>query len=156
MSTSTTPPPTVSSHIRIARPTTSLPALRPFYITGLGFTPLYEFTAHAGFSGMMLGHPGAGYHLEFTVKDSVEDQTPTEIRAPSDENLFVFYLPDEEKWREAVRRMESAGFEAKKPGNPYWEDRGRTFEDPDGYRVVLQNAGWENEGVRGRWLDSLK
>ena len=26
--------------------------------------------------------------------------------------------------------------------NPYWDKRGRTFEDPDGYRVVLQNARW--------------
>ena len=23
-------------------------------------------------------------------------------------------------------------------------ERGRGFEDPDGYRVVLQNAGWSN------------
>ena len=27
--------------------------------------------------------------------------------------------------------------------NPYWEIRGRTFEDLDGYRVVLQNSAWE-------------
>jgi hypothetical protein len=26
--------------------------------------------------------------------------------------------------------------------NPYWEEAGVTFEDPDGYRVVLQNAEW--------------
>lgn len=26
--------------------------------------------------------------------------------------------------------------------NPYWDQRGKTFEDPDGYRVVLQNASW--------------
>lgn len=23
---------------------------------------------------------------------------------------------------------------------PYWDKQGKTFEDPDGYRVVLQNA----------------
>ncbi len=28
------------------------------------------------------------------------------------------------------------------PSNPYWDKLGRTFEDPDGYRVVLQNADW--------------
>ena len=28
--------------------------------------------------------------------------------------------------------------------NPYWETRGRTYEDPDGYRVVLQQAEWSN------------
>jgi YycE-like C-terminal domain len=26
--------------------------------------------------------------------------------------------------------------------NPYWDRKGKTFEEPDGYRGVLQNAGW--------------
>ena len=26
--------------------------------------------------------------------------------------------------------------------NPYWDRKGKTFEDPDGYRVVLQQASW--------------
>ncbi len=26
--------------------------------------------------------------------------------------------------------------------NPYWDACGQTFEDPDGYRIVLQNAEW--------------
>jgi len=26
--------------------------------------------------------------------------------------------------------------------NPYWDVNGVTFEDPDGWRIVLQNAGW--------------
>ncbi|MGB5102475.1 MAG: hypothetical protein WBO04_04040 [Steroidobacteraceae bacterium] len=38
--------------------------------------------------------------------------------------------------------MYAAGFVAVQPYNPYWSRLGRTFEDPDGYRVVLQNAGW--------------
>jgi hypothetical protein len=25
--------------------------------------------------------------------------------------------------------------------NPYWKERGVTFEDPDGWRVVLMNTG---------------
>jgi hypothetical protein len=32
------------------------------------------------------------------------------------------------------------GFTPVKSWNPYWDDRGRSFEDPDGYRVVIQNA----------------
>lgn len=27
--------------------------------------------------------------------------------------------------------------------NPYWDRLGVTFEDPDGYRVVLQRDAWE-------------
>jgi hypothetical protein len=26
--------------------------------------------------------------------------------------------------------------------SPYWDLQGKTFEDIDGYRVVLQNAVW--------------
>jgi len=26
--------------------------------------------------------------------------------------------------------------------NPYWDVRGKTFEDPDGYRIVIENAAW--------------
>jgi len=26
--------------------------------------------------------------------------------------------------------------------NPYWDRDGVTFEDPDGYRVVVQRAAW--------------
>lgn len=25
---------------------------------------------------------------------------------------------------------------------PYWDRKGKTFEDPDGYRVVLQQSSW--------------
>ena len=40
-------------------------------------------------------------------------------------------------------QQENAGHEPVKPFNPYWDKNGRTFEDPDGYRVVLQNAEWD-------------
>jgi hypothetical protein len=62
--------------------------------------------------------------------------------APSPDNLLVFYLPDEREWREAVDRMIAAGYEPRPSFNPYWDQVGRTFEDPDGYRVVLQRAAW--------------
>jgi hypothetical protein len=38
--------------------------------------------------------------------------------------------------------MKDAGYEPVSSYNQYWEVRGRTFEDPDGYRVALQNAAW--------------
>ena len=41
-----------------------------------------------------------------------------------------------------VERFRAAGFEPLPALNPYWDIQGATFEDPDGYRVVLQNAAW--------------
>ena len=123
--------------LRVARPTRSLEAVGRFYRDGLGFTVLGGFEDHAGFDGVMLGHPGAPYHLEFTVERGHEAP-----RSPSEDHLLVFYIPDRERWDAAVRRMEAAGFAAVRSRNPYWDVRGKTFEDPDGYRVVLQQAAW--------------
>jgi hypothetical protein len=42
----------------------------------------------------------------------------------------------------AVEQMVKAGFEPAPAFNPYWDREGRTFEDPDGYRIVLQRSAW--------------
>lgn len=36
--------------------------------------------------------------------------------------------------------MKHAGYSPAAPENPYWAERGVTFEDPDGWRVVLMNT----------------
>ncbi len=56
------------------------------------------------------------------------------------DHLLVFYLPESTEWEAAVERMRNAGFEPVVALNPYWDRSGRTFEDPDGYRVVLQHG----------------
>jgi catechol 2,3-dioxygenase-like lactoylglutathione lyase family enzyme len=125
------------AHLRVARPTDDLAAAVRFYRDGLGFEVLSEFTDHDGFDGVMLGQAGAAYHLEFTCRAGHRAG-----RAPTGDHLLVFYLPDEAAWRAAVARLERAGHRPVEAVNPYWDRRGRTFEDPDGYRVVLQNASW--------------
>ena len=123
--------------LRVARPTNNLAAVRHFYITGLGLAELYAFAAHDGFDGLILGHPQAPYHLEFTCQAG--HQVPP---APTTENLLVFYYSEAATWQAAVAQMEGAGYQSVGAHNPYWERQGRTFEDPDGYRVVLQQAAW--------------
>jgi hypothetical protein len=58
------------------------------------------------------------------------------------DNLLVFYISGKTEWQRAVQRLESLGYRAVKASNRYWDKQGKTFEDPDGYRVVLQNASW--------------
>jgi catechol 2,3-dioxygenase-like lactoylglutathione lyase family enzyme len=125
------------AHLRVARPSDDLEAVVRFYRDGLGLTVLSRFTDHDGFDGVMLGHPGAAWHLEFTHK-----RGHPAGRAPTEDNLLVFYLPDPEQWQRAVDRLTAQGHRLVPSFNPYWDRQGRTFEDPDGYRVVLQNAGW--------------
>jgi catechol 2,3-dioxygenase-like lactoylglutathione lyase family enzyme len=123
--------------LRVARSTDHLDEVVRFYSQGLGLTVLGSFEGHDGFDGTMLGHPGTPYHLEFTHKRG-HSAGP----APTQDNLLVFYLPDSRQWQEAIDRMRAAGYEPVPSFNPYWDRAGRTFEDPDGYRVVLQNASW--------------
>lgn len=123
--------------LRVARPTADLDALLFFYRDGLGLALLCRFEDHDGFDGIMLGQEGAPYHFEFTRchRHSAE-------MIPSPDTLIVFYIPDPERWRLAVERMDKAGFSPVPSFNPYWDRSGATFEDPDGYRVVLQRADW--------------
>jgi catechol 2,3-dioxygenase-like lactoylglutathione lyase family enzyme len=126
-----------TAHIRIARPTDQLEAVVRFYRDGLGFPVLGSFADHDGFDGVMLGHPLAGYHLEFTRKTG-----HSVGRAPTDDNLLVFYLLDSAEWERATQHFEQLGYAPVSAFNPYWDRQGKTFADPDGYRVVLQNAAW--------------
>lgn len=123
--------------LRVARPTDDLDALPPFYVDGLGLEILFRFQDHDGFDGLMLGRKGWPYHLEFTRAHG-----HVAGRAPTADNLLVFYYPNEGDWRRAVERMAAAGFAPVAAFNPYWDRSGRTFEDPDGYRVVLQKGCW--------------
>jgi catechol 2,3-dioxygenase-like lactoylglutathione lyase family enzyme len=123
------------AHLRVARPSDDLTAVVKFYRNGLGFEILSEFKDHEGFDGVMLGHKDAAYHLEFTRKAG-----HTAGRAPTADNLLVFYLPDVDEWKRAIARLTNAGYNPVESFNPYWDKTGKTFEDPDGYRVVLQNS----------------
>jgi catechol 2,3-dioxygenase-like lactoylglutathione lyase family enzyme len=124
--------------IRIARPTDKLDEVIRFYTDGLGFEILDRFENHQGFNGIMVGMPGEPYHFEFT-----HQQGHLVGCAPTQDNLIVFYLPNRQEWQCAVDRLKSIGSEQIKSYNPYWDDNGLTFEDPDGYRIVLQNTDWE-------------
>jgi hypothetical protein len=124
--------------LRVARPTDDIDALLPFYVDGLGFQILTRFEDHLGFSGIVLGHPGQPYHLEFT------HHTGHRVgRAPTKDNLLAIYLPQRLAWQAAVNAMIEAGFQPVPSYNPYWDEHGKTFEDPDGYRVVLAHKSWD-------------
>jgi catechol 2,3-dioxygenase-like lactoylglutathione lyase family enzyme len=128
----------VTTKLRVARPTDQMEAVTKFYRDGLGFAELAHFRDHEGFDGVMLGLPSAPYHFEFTRAHG-----RLAGRAPSIDNNLVFYLPEEQTWNDAIARMRKFGYQPVPSSNPYWDRSGVTFEDPDGYRVVLQRAAWD-------------
>jgi catechol 2,3-dioxygenase-like lactoylglutathione lyase family enzyme len=125
----------MAHHLRIARPVRDLARITAMYCQGLGLRVVGRFENHAGFDGVMLGVHGAGYHFEFTYC-----RTHPVVPAPTAEDLVVFYIPAESEWQAACARMVAAGFKEVASFNPYWDIHGRTYEDPDGYRIVLQQA----------------
>lgn len=126
-----------SAKLRVARPTDNLASITDMYVKGLGFELLGTFEGHNGFDGSIIGHANHNYHLEFTQHKGV-----TAGRAPTNDNLLVFYFSDPAIWEACCGQMLEAGFVRVTAYNDYWDVVGRTFEDVDGYRVVLQNREW--------------
>ena len=124
--------------LRVARPTDQLQEVVEFYRYGLGFKVLADFKDHDGFDGVILGHSKMPWHLEFTHKTG-----HVAGRAPTEDNLIVLYLPESDDWTRTTEVLEKRGIKPVRSFNPYWDKNGKTYEDPDGYRVVLQNAAWE-------------
>ena len=88
----------------------------------------------------MLGKPGLGYHFEFTYC-----VTHPVSPAPTPEDLVVFYIPEANEWQKRCSLALEAGFIEVAPFNPYWKQRGRTFQDHDGYRIVFEQAVWSED-----------
>lgn len=124
--------------VRVARPTRSLRELKRFYCEGIGLEVINSFEGHDGYSGLMLGLPGNDYHLEFTEHEEVAEGAG--YPPPSADNLLVFYIPERAAVERIAARLVSLGYAAVEPENPYWSERGLTFADPDGWRVVLMNT----------------
>ncbi|CAK6492676.1 putative protein YycE [Pantoea sp. Nvir] len=124
-------------HMRIARPVSLLSDSAQIYVSGLDLQIIGEFRDHGGFSGCMLGRDDLPWHLEFT-QCHFHPVTPS----PSAEDLLVLYVPDQQSWEMRCAKMDRAGFVRVESFNPYWERRGVTFKDGDGYRVVIQHMRW--------------
>ena len=121
--------------MRVGRPTDNLEEITKMYVDGLGFEVIGGFDNHGDFSGRMVGHPKHHYHLEFTTH--INEKAG---QAPSLENLLVFYIPNDKEYEQAINRISKSGFKKVKSFNPYWKGSAQTFEDLDGYRVVINNA----------------
>ncbi len=121
--------------VRIARPTDKLDKVKEFYKNGLGLEIITSFTKHNGYTGVIFGIPGHDFHLEFISHDK-----GIPCPAPTKENLIVFYIPDKIEIDSLVRNLKGMGYEPVPPENPYWKEKGFTYEDPDGWRIVLMNT----------------
>jgi hypothetical protein len=129
----------MDAHLRIARPVSDLARAVRLYKLGLSLDEIASFEDHDGFDGVMLGNREGQYHFEFTYcrRHPVRP-------SPTPEDLLVFYVQDHGQWVSRCESMRQAGFTSVQPFNGYWARLGCTFEDFDGYRLVIQRAAWAN------------
>lgn len=120
---------------RMARPTNNLTEVVKFYQEALGLEVLGKFEDHLGYDGVMLGMPDKTYHLEFTQH---VDKAP--LPGPTKEHLLVFYYNSTDEYGKANERIQKTGVLPVEPENPYWKGKSETYEDPDGWRVILFNG----------------
>ncbi len=118
---------------RFARHTNDLEQIKTFYIAILGFELLGAFENHNGYDGIFIGKSTENWHLEFTKTKEVicfdfkEDDT------------LVFYPESKMEFDLLINKLQSHEIEFIKAKNPYWNDNGKMFLDPDGYRILISD-----------------
>jgi catechol 2,3-dioxygenase-like lactoylglutathione lyase family enzyme len=122
----------LAKKIRFARPTDQWDAVIAFYETGLGLPIIGRFEEHAGYDGVIFGMPDETVQLEIT-----RHIHGSPCPAPTQDNLLVLYFNTHHDFQEIVERLQTMGYLAVEPENPYWLDKSITIADPDGWRVVL-------------------
>ena len=124
---------------RVAHPVRDLARTTAFYRDLLGLRPRGGFADHDGYDGVFFELPGGG-ELEFTTG-------PVEPEPGTDEDLLVLYVGTGDEVGAMGAQLRSAGVQEIASPNPYWNHSGKTFLDPDGYRIVIAEASPEGAPV---------
>ena len=118
---------------RFARHTNDLEQLKSFYTSVLGLELLGSFENHNGYDGVFLGKPNENWHLEFTKSNEVVSFNFNE------DDILVFY-PNSKLEHEAIhKKLKHHSIKTIEAKNPYWNEHGIMFLDPDGYRIVISH-----------------
>lgn len=115
------------------------PTILKLYVDGLGFEVLDRFDNQQGWDGVILGHRDWPYQFEFTARRDESVVPP----APTPEHFLVFCIPEGEYWQKRLKALFEAGFQQVTPPQLYADEGTATYEDPDGYRVVLRCGRWK-------------
>jgi len=124
-------------HFRVARHTDSIAKIKDFYVKILGLEIIGAFDHH-GYQGIFIGEKDTDSHLEFTQSDDKPNHRPDE------EDVLVFYLGDTKAYKDCIKRLDDSSYKNVVSKNPYWDQWGKTYLDPDGFRVVVSFKEWSN------------
>lgn len=103
-----------------------------FYCGILGFKVLGNFTNHNGYDGVFIGQENQNWHLEFTVSQDKPKHSFDE------DDALVLYPNTMDEYSGIVSRI-NRNCKTINPKNPYWQNNGIAFKDPDGFIVIISN-----------------
>ncbi|MBL7887045.1 MAG: VOC family protein [Flavobacterium sp.] len=118
---------------RFARHTNNLEVLQSFYCNVLGLEILGGFENHDGYDGVFIGKPHENWHLEFTKSTEIIEFNF------GDEDILVFYPNSKLEYEIVLEKLKLNAVELIKAKNPYWNENGILFLDPDGYRIAISH-----------------
>ena len=117
--------------LRVARHTNDLKKIENFYINILGFERLGGFENHNKYDGVFIGKTDSDWHLEFTQSETEADHTFDE------DDIIVLYPDTITKYNALLESLLENNIEKITAINPYWNENGQMFLDPDGYRIAI-------------------
>lgn len=118
---------------RFARHTNNLEQLKFFYSNILGLELLASFENHNGYDGIFIGKPNEKWHLEFTKSDDIVTFNF------GDEDVLVFYPNTEIEYATILENFQKNSYSNIEAKNPFWNENGKMYLDPDGYKIVISN-----------------
>jgi catechol 2,3-dioxygenase-like lactoylglutathione lyase family enzyme len=119
--------------LRVARHTDNLEKIEAFYINILGFERLGGFQKHNNYDGVFIGKSGLDWHFEFTQSQSKANHTFDE------DDVTVLYLKTISEYDTLIKRLIDNDIFFITSKNPFWNENGKMFLDPDGFRIVVSD-----------------
>lgn len=117
--------------LRVARHTNNLKKIEDFYVNILGFERLGGFQNHNNYDGVFIGKTGLDWHFEFTQSETKDDHKFDE------DDIIVLYPDTIRKYNMLLESLLENDIPGITAINPYWNENGQMFQDPDGYRIVV-------------------
>ncbi|GAU78706.1 VOC family protein [Fusibacter sp. 3D3] len=118
-------------NLRFARHAKELEPLMHFYCDLLGLKVISEFKDHNDYTGIIVGCNQCNWEMEFTKSSELPKHVVDE------DDLIILKYEDEIKYNSTLERLTKEKYLEFAPKNPFWEERGKLFRDPEGYGVVI-------------------
>ncbi|MBF4691631.1 VOC family protein [Fusibacter ferrireducens] len=118
-------------NVRFARHAKALEPLLHFYCNLLGLKVISEFKDHNGYTGVILSCDHCNWEIEFTISSNCPNHKADE------DDLIVFKYDDKVQYGLVLERLRKEKYLEFAPKNPFWEDNGKLFRDPEGYGIVI-------------------